>query len=131
MHTIIYKSLIRPRISEMDLNNIRILSEFKNRHYGVTGCLYFSHPCVIQLLQGSVESLLTLYGNIFCDRRHYDVCLLMNQDHHVALFPSWSMKGVSVEQGEAVGEFVKVFNGVDPYHLIESLMRIALLASDD
>lgn len=130
MHTIIYKSFLKPYHSTMDLDNIRMLANVTNNYYGITGCLYFSCPCIIQVLQGPLEPLLTLYTNILYDLRHYDLCLLMNQDYPVQLFPGCAMKGVQVEQIEVLADFIDIFKKPDPSTLVDRLMEIARVASD-
>ncbi|MDD9952586.1 MAG: hypothetical protein OXT67_13580 [Zetaproteobacteria bacterium] len=61
LHTLIYKSLLRPSVSVTSLGNIQKHSIILNRRYGITECLYFAIPLSLRFYNALVKiSKLTL-----------------------------------------------------------------------
>ena len=125
MYTLIYKSQFCSGISLIDVDNIHMISQAKNREYQITGCLYFTIPYVIQILQGKQECVMRLYNNINKDRRHHSVSLLMSEDYPTQLFPRWSMRKVRIHNEETYLRFIHIFEGRFTSNLISDLVAIS------
>lgn len=72
----------------------RILSvaRIKNAQYDITGALVCRPDIYIQLLEGPVGRVETLFDSICRDDRHVEVQVLVRAKIEDRLFPGWSMK---------------------------------------
>ena len=125
MYTLIYKSQFSPVISLVDVDNIHTVAQMRNYNHSITGCLYFTMPYVMQILQGQDAYVNQLYANIQKDSRHHSVVLLMAEDHPTQLFPEWSMKKVSIRSEKTYARFVNIFDRAFTPGVILDLVAIA------
>ena len=62
-----------------------------NPPWGITGALLCRHDLYLQLIEGPVEAIDTLYARICKDDRHANIGLLVSEDMGERLFPNWAM----------------------------------------
>ena len=78
--------------SDASLAQIIDSSTKNNSETGVTGCLLSGSNSFLQLLEGSRQTIDSLYVTINADNRHKNVVVLTDEDIDERLFASWSMK---------------------------------------
>lgn len=86
-----YKSKSSYDLSTQDLDDILITAIERNTVEGITGCLIFFQSNFYQLLEGSKESVLSIYESIKKDQRHKNVTLLNQELVDERVFSDWSM----------------------------------------
>jgi hypothetical protein len=62
-----------------------------NHALSISGLLLYGEEEIIQVIEGPVESVHTLYQTIARDARHYDVITLADSPIHKRAFAEWSM----------------------------------------
>lgn len=77
--------------SESELQDIVVKAVKKNQLMGVTGALIHKDKCLIQLLEGPQDNVLSLCERIKYDKRHKDFKIIMKSSKQIRLFPDWSM----------------------------------------
>ena len=73
------------------LAGILSTARVKNAQLDITGALLCRSDVYLQLLEGPVGQVETLYAKIEQDDRHVDVKLLVRSKIEDRLFPSWAM----------------------------------------
>lgn len=68
-----------------------------NDRVGITGLLIFSDECFLQVLEGPLQFVNVLYGNIVRDARHREVELLVFEQIGPRYFDQWSMRLVDLD----------------------------------
>lgn len=126
MYTLVYKSRTYLTFDETDLEEIFEVAYLKNRQHKVTGCLYYSIPHVIQLLQGEEKSVQQLYKNILKDKRHHSVSTLISEDYPTLLFPDWGLTRVVLteRQTDVHNKFLSIIANPQAENLIRDLVWI-------
>ena len=91
MQQLIYAS--RPfGYSAAMLAGILSFARVRNAQLDVTGALICRQDIFLQLLEGPVGPVETLFDRICEDDRHVDVTLLVRSGVQDRLFPTWAMK---------------------------------------
>lgn len=126
VYTLVYKSRLYPNCSVLDIEDILKCSTSKNKQHKITGGLYVCIPYIIQLLQGEQKSVEQLYENISRDKRHHSISVIMSENYPGALFPSWNMKHVILNENKpwAYSKFISIITRHHHEKLIPDLMRI-------
>ena len=91
MHYLVYVSSARQHFSEEDLETLLISSRQNNSKLGITGMLLFSGDNFIQVLEGELQAINSLYSKISSDPRHTGLLILLKGEVETRNFPQWSM----------------------------------------
>lgn len=78
--------------SEATLAGILTVARSKNAQHDITGALICRSDIYLQLLEGPVGKIETLFENIRTDDRHLDIHVLIRARVEDRLFPEWAMK---------------------------------------
>lgn len=86
---------------EAMLSGILSQARRNNQRDGITGALICRQDLYLQLIEGPIAAIETLYAKIAADDRHADVTLAFSELVDQRLFPDWamlddSMPGVSL-----------------------------------
>ena len=73
------------------LGGILTAARRNNPRHGITGALICRHDIYLQLIEGDVAPIDTLYARIAEDDRHLAVTLLSRADVRDRMFPDWAM----------------------------------------
>lgn len=91
LHKLMYVSSASDLFTEEDLDSLMRKSRFKNRHFGVTGCLIYHQGNIIQYLEGSKASIDFIYSSIILDSRHKGIQRLCYGIAEKRCFEDWTM----------------------------------------
>jgi hypothetical protein len=95
-----YTSLARTPFTAAQLETLLEKARAVNVGLEVTGMLLHQDGAFLQVLEGEVAAVGTLYDKISRDRRHDRVLMLARQEVAARSFPDWSM-GFSDVRGSA------------------------------
>ena len=99
IHQLIYRSHIEFEASTLpfaeQVQSILEWSREYNPTVGITGALMVSDGYCAQVLEGPLDALRLLYGNIACDPRHSRVLLIQRRLIQHRTFANWSMAYIS------------------------------------
>jgi hypothetical protein len=90
MRQLLYVSNTSRDLAPGALNDIIVSARRNNLALGITGLLLNIEGGFLQLLEGEERVLRELYARIGCDRRHWDLQLLLDREAQRA-FGEWSM----------------------------------------
>ncbi|MEM9445551.1 MAG: BLUF domain-containing protein [Verrucomicrobiota bacterium] len=92
MHSLLYSSVARYQMSKEDLLSLLNHSRENNIQSGITGMLIYNEQLFMQVLEGSKETIKSLYENkIKKDTRHTLVSLYLFEPIEAREFEDWSM----------------------------------------
>jgi hypothetical protein len=91
LHTILYLSTAAVKFTPEMLEDLLQQSRMKNAAHGITGLLLYRDGCFMQLIQGPVEAVRSLYASILRDPRHTEITTLQDERCNRPDFPDWSM----------------------------------------
>ena len=98
MKRIKYVSRFATPFRESELQELGERAAKKNKDLEITGVLITSGGLFYQVLEGPVEAVDEIFGNIRGDKRHTDLLVLgVEEDVTQRLFPDWSMKTVNLD----------------------------------
>jgi hypothetical protein len=87
-------------VFDTTLKDIIASSKKNNSEEDVTGCLLSGSNTFLQILEGPIDFIDTLYSKISKDNRHENVVTLCDEKIGERLFLSWSMKLAPFENME-------------------------------
>ena len=110
---IVYVSTATEILSETELQDILAKSRSNNEKKNITGLLVYSSGNILQVLEGSRQSLQDLYSIIIKDHRHFGFIKLQELPINERIFSEWSMgfKTVSPEEFKKVEGYLDIKNG--------------------
>jgi len=88
---LVYTSHPRTQMSKDTLEEIAALSRKKNSQKNITGMLLGIENRYLQYLEGKEEEVITLFGRIKQDPRHYEVNKWIQGNTDKRIFSQWSM----------------------------------------
>jgi hypothetical protein len=97
MIQIVYVSAARDPFSQEALSILLAKSRVRNALYSVTGMLLYHSGSFLQILEGPVEGVQTIFSSIARDPRHLDTKVLHNQPIDRREFADWSMGFLEVD----------------------------------
>ena len=97
-------------MSSADLGAIQNTAKSNNELVDVTGSLFYNGGWFLQVLEGPVATLNTLFHKIEKDPRHKNSRLLYNEPAKFRTFTRWSMNMTNLEdrQADKYDELVEV-----------------------
>lgn len=112
---IVYVSFSSNQLSELELD--QLLSEIrpKNLANGVTGLLLYNDEIFIQVIEGELNTIRTLYDILQKDKRHTNVVKILEERIDQRSFPNWSMgyQKLSKEDSKDLPGFTDVMSSSD------------------
>lgn len=91
MIRLIYLSVLKPDVSELDLERIVEEAARYNQSIGVSGILAVEDRRICQILEGSEAAVDKLFAKIMRDERHWGVVDIDRRPLHERRFGRWSM----------------------------------------
>jgi hypothetical protein len=118
MHHILYVSQAKTEISDTEHSHILEIARNNNEKHDITGMLLSQNGNFVQLLEGSRDALMPLYGKICSDPRHGDITTLYYEPCKKRIFSYWSMAHKKPEDfdsdlGTRVKALMKLHNAED------------------
>jgi len=110
INQLIYISQAVRKMSSADLGAIQNTAKSNNELVDVTGSLFYNGGWFLQVLEGPVATLNTLFHKIEKDPRHKNSRLLYNEPAKFRTFTRWSMNMTNLEdrQADKYDELVEV-----------------------
>jgi hypothetical protein len=115
MYSLTYISSANRLYSDEELKGLADLSTRNNLRYDITGVLLYKGGSFMQLLEGTEESVRTLYSIIGCDTRHRGLIRLLQGSIDERRYPGWPMRTELIPEGGArsfdIGDFDQAIIG--------------------
>lgn len=110
INQLIYISQATRKMSLEDLNDIHKVAKTNNEPVEVTGSLFYNGGWFLQVLEGPLARLNTLYNKIEKDPRHKNSRVLYNEPAQFRTFTRWSMNMTNLDdrQADKYDELVEV-----------------------
>ena len=105
LHHLIYLSRATVPFSDAQLQDLLTQARLHNAAHGITGVLLYGNDQFVQVMEGEVGAVRTLYERIQRDPRHGGVTTFADKDITERAFPEWSM----------------AFNTLTPQQLLEGI----------
>jgi transcriptional regulator with XRE-family HTH domain len=132
LHRLIYFSTAIPmsdREMMLALHDITSASAPRNHSLDVTGALLACDGWFLQVLEGSKEAVLQIYGAICTDRRHHDLHVTESRPIASPRFRDWSLCAKLLQPDHAIFANVAAMSqGFDP-RTLSSAVALDLLAT--
>ena len=91
MHHIIYLSRVSEKLSSAELVALLTKARRSNESAGITGAMVYGEGRFMQVLEGEVTAVTTLYERIIADPRHKAILKLADKPIAARTFTNWSM----------------------------------------
>ena len=101
INQLVYVSQAVRKMSLEDLNSIRNVAKTNNEPMDVTGSLFYNGGWFLQVLEGPIETLTSLYHKIEKDPRHKNSRIIYNELAKFRTFPRWSMNMTNLDDRQA------------------------------
>ena len=101
INQLVYISQATRKMSDEDLHQIHTTAKVNNQNIDVTGSLFYNGGWFLQVLEGPVETLNTLYKKIDKDSRHKNSRILYNEPAKFRTFTRWSMNMTNLNDRQA------------------------------
>ena len=98
IHRIVYTSRAVDPCDADELLELLAHIRAKNRRLGVSGMLLYADPTFLQVLEGDLEVIESLYDVIEADDRHTDTRVLLREESKQRAFGSWTMGFVQADR---------------------------------
>ena len=110
LNQLIYISQATRKMSSEDLLGIQKIAKTNNETIDVTGSLFYNGGWFLQVLEGPVATLKTLYNKIEKDPRHKNSRIIHDEPAKFRTFTRWSMNMTNLEdrQADKYNELVEV-----------------------
>jgi hypothetical protein len=80
--------------------NISAQARVNNEEHDITGLMVSNDRDILQVLEGPLDNLNVLYGNIVKDSRHYQIEVLCFETIYERNFEKWRMKEINLSRYE-------------------------------
>lgn len=101
INQLVYISQAVRKMSMEDLNSIHKVAKTNNEPIDVTGSLFYNGGWFLQILEGPISTLNTLYRKIEKDTRHKNSRILYNEPAKFRTFPRWNMNMINLDDRQA------------------------------
>lgn len=91
MYQLNYHSKAITGLKLQDLQDILEEAIAANAIHHITGCLIYHDKSFVQILEGSKEDVLHIFGKIKTDKRHHTVIVLWENHVDKRFFAEWNM----------------------------------------
>jgi len=94
LQLLIYVSQMNEPLNTVELSELVVSAEKKNKEIGVTGVLLVLSDHFVQFLEGKAEDVQPLLESIKKDPRHERLEVILTQEIEKRAFADWGMSGV-------------------------------------
>lgn len=101
LNQLIYISQATRKMSSEDLMSIQKIAKTNNETMDVTGSLFYNGGWFLQVLEGPIEALNTLYKKIEKDPRHKNSRIIHAEPAKFRTFTRWSMNMTNLDDRQA------------------------------
>lgn len=110
INQLVYLSEAVQKMSRQDLLSIQEKAKQNNEPIDVTGSLFYNGGWFLQILEGPLATLTSLYHKIEKDPRHRNTRIIYNEPARFRTFGRWSMNMINLEdrQVDKYSELVEV-----------------------
>jgi hypothetical protein len=110
INQLVYLSEAVRKMSFDDLTSIQKVAKTNNEPIDVTGSLFYNGGWFLQILEGPIAALDSLYRKIEKDPRHKNTRVIYNEPAKFRTFGRWSMNMINLEdrQADKYNELVEV-----------------------
>ena len=91
MVQLVYASGAVCPFSKLDLDRLLLKARARNRAHGVTGMLLYHSGSFLQVLEGPVEGVDSIFASIERDPRHRNTKILQRKSISLREFTEWTM----------------------------------------
>ena len=121
-----YVSTQTRQMAAADLIDLLNVARETNKQLGVTGMLLHREDSFFQVIEGTKQSVLSLFERICSDPRHQRIEVLFQEPAEEREFPDWQMgfielDGIDVSLLPGFSNFL--VDEVEPRRLLEALTR--------
>jgi len=129
INQLVYLSQAIRKMSRQDLVSIQEKSKQNNEPIEVTGSLFYNGGWFLQILEGPLPVLDSLYKKIEADPRHTNSRIIYNEPAKFRTFGRWSMNMINLEdrQADRYSELVEVIDAARANRKIGSASPAATL----
>ena len=100
LYQVVYASAATENFSKVDLKNLLAQCQQNNSKINVTGMLLYCEGNFLQVIEGDLATLDTLYQKILGDPRHEDIIQIFHEPIATRAFGDWSMGYQDVSKQE-------------------------------
>lgn len=97
LYELVYQSFANSEFSYSDLNDLMVLSKYKNNELAITGCLVYHQRTFIQVIEGERDKVKELFEKIKQDDRHSKIERVWESEIPSRGFSGWSMSLMNLE----------------------------------
>ncbi|WEN14282.1 BLUF domain-containing protein [Rhodanobacter sp. AS-Z3] len=110
INQLVYLSEAVKKMSRADLDSIQNVAKTNNQPIDVTGSLFYNGGWFLQILEGPLATLDSLYSKIEKDPRHKNSRVIYNEPAKFRTFGRWSMNMINLDdrQADKYNELVEV-----------------------
>lgn len=110
INQLVYLSEAVTKMSRADLESIQNVAKTNNQPIDVTGSLFYNGGWFLQILEGPLAALDSLYHKIELDPRHRNTRVIYNEPARFRTFGRWSMNMINLDdrQADKYSELVEV-----------------------
>jgi hypothetical protein len=101
LNQLIYISQATRKMSSEELIEIHTIAKTNNATMDVTGSLFYNGGWFLQVLEGPIDTLNTLYKKIEKDPRHKNSRIIHNEPAKFRTFTRWSMNMTNLDDRQA------------------------------
>ena len=101
INQLVYISQAARKMSVEDLNSIHKVAKTNNEPINITGSLFYNGGWFLQILEGPIAALNTLYHKIEKDTRHKNSRIIYNEPAKFRTFPRWNMNMINLDDRQA------------------------------
>ena len=110
MHEVIYTSKRAEGISDqIVIDEIVLPAGLKNRLLDITGCLWFSDTCFLQILEGPRDAVEDVYAAILNDDRHTEITTVSSSPITQRSFSRWGMRALQGSEDQKIEEIINEY----------------------
>lgn len=112
INQLVYVSQAVRKMSSEELLEIQRIAKENNARIDVTGSLFYNGGWFLQVLEGPLATLDTLYAKIEKDPRHKNSRILYNEPATFRTFTRWSMNMTNLDdrQADKYDELVEIID---------------------
>ncbi len=120
MHIITYisEANVTPDLFKLEINKIQKSSQKRNEKLGVSGVLFLRGNTFVQIIEGPVSAVKSVFQSIQADDRHGDIYVLIDEPINERRFTDWSME--CFHEPSCEKEYLDILHEIGEHFYVES-----------
>jgi len=102
VYFILYASQATTPPTESEFKHLLAQCHRNNTRHGITGLLLYNNGNYLQIIEGKMEAVQSLYEIIRLDERHKEVVILETGEQNGRNFPDWAMGFKAATNGSRI-----------------------------